>query len=73
MKENDDVEAFDIAKAELIVDRSYFENGKLLHQVNNEDCGSPFESKYLTEEQNRIMANFDRLVTQSESNKKPNR
>ncbi|MFV0530756.1 MAG: hypothetical protein ACK5MD_04895 [Flavobacteriales bacterium] len=69
MKENNDTEAFDFVKSEIIEDRSYFENGKLLHQINNQDCGSPFADHYLLEEQKRIKEDFDRLI----KHKKPNR
>lgn len=69
MKENNDTEAFDFDKSEIIEDRSYFENGKLLHQINNQDCGSPFADDYLLEEQKRIKEDFDRLI----KHKKPNR
>jgi hypothetical protein len=62
MKQNKDVEAFDFEKSEIVEDRSYFENGKLIHQLNNQDCGSPFADDYLLNEQKRIKANFDKLV-----------
>ncbi|WP_445456431.1 hypothetical protein [Flavobacterium sp. HNIBRBA15423] len=64
MKENNDTEAFNIDKSEIIEDRSYFENGKLLHQINNQDCGSPFADEYLLEEQKRIITYFDKLIGQ---------
>jgi hypothetical protein len=62
MKENNDTEAFDFEKSEIVEDRSYFENGKLLDQLNNQDCGSPFADDYLLEEQKRIKADFDKLI-----------
>ena len=65
MKENSDTEAFDFDKSEIIEDRSYFENGELLHQINNEDCGSPFSNDYLIEEQKRIKTYFDKLIEQA--------
>ena len=65
MKENNDTEAFDFDKSEIIEDRSYFENGKLLHQINNQDCGSPFADDYLLEEQKRIKNYFDKLIGQT--------
>ena len=65
MKENNDTEAFDIDKSEIIEDRSYFDNGKLLHQINNQDCGSPFADDYLLEEQKRIKTDFDKLIRQT--------
>ena len=62
MKENNDTEAFDFEKSEIVEDRSYFENGKLLHQLNNQDCGSPFADDYLLEEQKRIKTDFEKLI-----------
>jgi hypothetical protein len=67
MKENNDNEAFDFDKSEIIEDRSYFENGKLLHQINNKDCGSPFADDYLLEEQKRIKTDFDKLIGQTKN------
>lgn len=61
MKENNDTEVFDFKKSEIIEDRSYFENGKLLHHINNQDCGSPFSAEYLLQEQKRIIADFGKL------------
>lgn len=62
MKENNDTEAFDFEKSEIIEDRSYFDNRKLLHQINSQDCGSPFADDYLLEEQKRIKADFEKLI-----------
>ena len=62
MKENNDTEAFDFEKSEIVEDRSYFENGKLLHQLNNQDCGSPFAEDYLLEEQKRIKTDVEKLI-----------
>jgi hypothetical protein len=62
MKENNDTEAFDFEKSEIVEDRSYFENGKLLHQLSNQDCGSPFADEYLLEEQKRIKTDFEKLI-----------
>lgn len=67
MKENNDREAFDFDKSEIIEDRSYFESGKLLHQVNNQDCGSPFTNDYLLQEQKRIKEDFNRLIKQAKN------
>jgi hypothetical protein len=61
MKENNDNQAFDFEKSEIAEDRSYFEKGKLIHQVNNQDCGSPFANDYLLDEQKRIAVDFDKL------------
>lgn len=65
MKENNDTEAFDFDKSEIIEDRSYFETGKLLHQINNQDCGSPFADDYLLEEHKRIKTCFEKLIEQT--------
>lgn len=65
MKENNDTEAFDFDKSEIIENRSYFDNGKLMHQISNQDCGSPFADDYLLEEQKRIKTDFDKLITQT--------
>ncbi len=62
MNENNDTEAFEFEKSEIIEDRSYFDKGKLIHQISNQDCGSPFTEEYLFEEQKRIMAYFDKLI-----------
>lgn len=62
MKENNDTEAFDFVKSEIVEHRSYFDNGKLLHQVNNQDCGSPFTDDYLLEQEKRIKVDFEKLI-----------
>ena len=62
MKEMNDTETFDFEKSEVVEDRSYFDNGKLLHQINSQDCGSPFADDYLREEQKRIKADFEKLI-----------
>ena len=61
MKENNDNQAFHFEKSEIEEDRSYFEKGKLIHQANNQDCGSPFANDYLLDEQKRIVAEFKRI------------
>ncbi|MEO8771210.1 MAG: hypothetical protein ABI402_14040 [Ferruginibacter sp.] len=61
MKGLKDTEVFDMDKSEITADRSYFENGILIHQSNNEDCGSPFDKSYLKEEEKRIQDEFDKL------------
>lgn len=61
MKENSDTEVFDISKSAMVEDRSYFEQGQLIHQLNNVDCGSPFAPDYLETEQRRITVDFQQL------------
>lgn len=62
MKENNDTEAFDFDKSEIVEDRSYFDNGKLLHQINNQDCGIQLADDYLREEQKRIKVDFEKVI-----------
>lgn len=61
-EENNDTEVFNFEKSEIMEDRSYFTDGKLLHQINNQDCGSPFASDYLLEEQERLLTEFKNLI-----------
>ncbi len=61
MKENKDNQTFDENKSEIEEDRSYFENRRLIHQISNQDCGSPFSEEYLTNEQKRIATDFGQL------------
>ncbi|MBS1915199.1 MAG: hypothetical protein JST87_02920 [Bacteroidetes bacterium] len=60
-KENNDT-AYDDKETEIIETRSYFENGKLIHQLNNQDCGSPFSDAYLKEEQKRIKEEYKEIL-----------
>lgn len=69
MKENKDTETFDIEKSEIIEDRSYFSNGKLIRQINSQDCSSPFADDYLKEEQIRLKTEFDQLKEQLKDKK----
>jgi hypothetical protein len=73
MKENNDTETFDPDKSKIIEDRSYFENGKLLYRVNNQDHSSTFAPGYLPEEQKRIKADFDKLIELTKNKQKPKR
>jgi hypothetical protein len=62
MKENNDSQTFNIDKSEIIEDRSYFENGILIRQINNQDCGSPMAEDFLKEEKERLQTEFNNLV-----------
>lgn len=62
MKAQNDTETFDPRKSGIVEDRSYFENGRLFYQVNNEDCGSPFSQEYLQEEEKRIKADLESIM-----------
>ncbi|MGY3795182.1 hypothetical protein [uncultured Aquimarina sp.] len=61
-EENNDTEEFDFEKSEIIEERSYFKSNKLIHQLNNQDCGSPFPLDYLLKEEKRIITNFQSLM-----------
>lgn len=58
MIENNDNQVFDIKKSEIIEERSYFSNGQLIRQINNQDCGSPFSKEYLDLEYKRLSELF---------------
>lgn len=62
MNESDDTEVFDINKSEIVEERSYFIDSKLIHQANNQDCGAPMADDYLEEEQIRISTMFNDLI-----------
>jgi hypothetical protein len=62
MKEINDTVVFEFDKSKIIEDRSYFEKRKLIHQINSEDCGSPFSDDYLLEEEKQIKAEFEKLI-----------
>ncbi|MDV3955013.1 hypothetical protein J2O08_14105 [Elizabethkingia anophelis] len=62
MKENNDTEAFDFDKSEITENRGYFVNGKLIHILNSEDCGAPFSSDYIAEEQKSILSEYIKLL-----------
>ena len=47
---------------DIIEKRSYFENGKLIYQINNEDNASPMSNKILNDEQAEIETNFKRVL-----------
>lgn len=54
--------AFDFDKSEIIENRSYFENGKLLHQINSHDQDSQLTNNFLLDEQKRIQSYFNKLI-----------
>jgi hypothetical protein len=65
MNEMNDNEAFDIDKSEIQEDRSYFENGILLHKIESGDCGAPFATEYLLAEQKRLLSQFNELIAET--------
>ncbi|RQO30319.1 hypothetical protein DBR32_12165 [Taibaiella sp. KBW10] len=62
MKANNDTAAFDFNQSEIEETRSYFEQKKLIYQLNNQDCGAPFASDYLDEERIRIESDIKTLL-----------
>lgn len=62
MKAHNDTEAFDIDQSEIEENRCYFGQGKLLHLVSNQDCGAPWASDFLKEEEQRILAGYRQLL-----------
>lgn len=62
MKENNDTEAFDFEKSEIMETRNYFEKGNLIHIINSQDCGAPFSGSYMSEEEKSIKDDFKRLL-----------
>lgn len=61
MNENNDTETFDINESEIIEERSYFENGVLIRQINNQNFGSSITEDFLKEEQVRLTVVFEKL------------
>ncbi|MGQ0827714.1 MAG: hypothetical protein ACT4ON_04905 [Bacteroidota bacterium] len=46
---------------ELITDKNYFKNSRLLHKIHSQDCGAPFAEDYIKEEQKRILGIYNKL------------
>ncbi len=61
MKAANDTEAFSFDKSLIEETRNYFEKGKLLNQLNNQDCGAPDAASFLQEEEGRIKSRFEKL------------
>jgi hypothetical protein len=55
-------ENFNMDNAKITEERSYFENGKLIRQINNQDCGSPFALDYLEEENKRLNKEYNEIL-----------
>ncbi|MCH6199770.1 hypothetical protein MMU07_09270 [Aquiflexum sp. LQ15W] len=62
MKENNDTEAFGFDISEIIEDRSYFENSKLLHKIEDGNNGASYAADYLIEEEKRMIGDFNYLI-----------
>jgi len=59
-----DNEISNIEKSEIEEARNYFENEKLINQINSQDCGSPFSEEYLLEQQIEFIYNFKQVLKQ---------
>jgi hypothetical protein len=47
---------------ELTINKSYFINNKLINKIESQDCGAPFATDYLEEEEKRITDNYKYLI-----------
>lgn len=62
MKENNNNEIFDLEMHDIQEDKSYFENGKLIHRIESGDCGAPFAKEYILQEHQRIRSEYIKLI-----------
>jgi hypothetical protein len=62
-KQSHDTEAFDFDKSTVEESRSYFAHGQLVQQLSNQDCGAPFAAAYLQEEQQRLLIDFQAVMS----------
>jgi hypothetical protein len=61
MREMGDNEVFDFDESLIIETESYFEKGKLIRSLDNQDCGAPYNEEYRNEERKRIFKEFKEL------------
>ena len=54
-------ETFGLENSQIFENRSYFENGNLIYQINNPDKDTPFKG-YLIEYVNSLKASFEKYV-----------
>lgn len=52
-----------VDRSSYIETKSYFKDNKVIHQISNQDCGSPFSETYLQEEYKRILKDYNTLLT----------
>lgn len=62
MKENNDTEAFDFNKSEVITTRNYFENGNIIMITNTTGRGFSIGADYPAEQEEKIKEDFKRLL-----------
>ena len=61
MIENNDSEVWNFDESEIIETRHYFNNGNLVRQISNQDCGAPNSQELRNEENNRLKKLFSLL------------
>lgn len=54
--------SFVFEKSEILEERSYFENGYLIHKIESDDCGASFSNEFLLQEQQRIKSDYTKLI-----------
>lgn len=62
MKENNDTEAFDLKKSEIIMTRNYFENGNIILINATAGRGYNISADYPAEQEKEIKEDFKRLL-----------
>ncbi|MEF9480579.1 hypothetical protein OWR28_25450 [Chryseobacterium sp. 1B4] len=62
MKENNDMEAFDLKKSKITMTRNYFENGNIILISNNDLHGSGISTDYPAEQEKEIQEDFKKLL-----------
>ncbi|PRB02575.1 hypothetical protein CQ046_11835 [Chryseobacterium sp. MYb7] len=66
MKENNDTEAFDFNKSEIITTRNYFENGNIIMINNTTGRGFNISADYLSEQEKNLTESFKKLLKLAE-------
>lgn len=66
MKDNNDTEAFDFNKSEIITTRNYFENGNIIMINNTTGHGFNISADYLSEQEKNLTESFKKLLKLAE-------
>ncbi|SIQ59218.1 hypothetical protein [Chryseobacterium sp. RU33C] len=62
MKENNDMEAFDLKKSKVIMTRNYFENGNIIMITNTTGRGFNISADYPYEQEKNLTESFKKLL-----------
>ncbi|CAI8890207.1 hypothetical protein [Chryseobacterium sp. IT-36CA2] len=62
MKDNNDTEAFDFKKSEVITTRNYFENGNIIMINNTTGRGLSISADYLSDQEKNLTESFKKLL-----------